>query len=100
MQYSYNGDNRLTQILDTNGQGVIFTYYGNGDSNGLPYDLKSITSVGKWSAKKTISFTYNTAVDKDSLLHNIKNLIDAKNQVYVTNTYDENDRVLSQQYGS
>ncbi len=100
LQYSYNRDNRLTQILDTNGQGATFAYYGNEESNGLPYDLKSITITGKWSIQKTISFTYNTIADKDSLFHNIKDLIDAKNQVYVTNTYDENDRVLSQQYGS
>jgi hypothetical protein len=48
---------------------------------------------------KTIRFEYTTGTDEDSA-YNMTKLIDANGQTYVANTYDGNDRVATQQYGT
>lgn len=71
------------------------TYYSSGDTLGGESDIKEIT-MQNGTSTKTIGFTYSTGATNP---HNIIKLIDSKAQVYVENTYDNNDRVLSQKYG-
>ncbi len=90
--YAYNANARLSSVTDFNGRAVNLAYYAAGDAGGSANDLKSVT-IAVGASTKTISFSYTGS-------HNLQNLIDAKGQTYVTNTYDTNNRVLSQVYGS
>lgn len=104
---------RLEQVTDPYGRAVLFDYYMWITSDWLTWDLKSIT-VFHDGEYKTTSFAYDTSVtyvyDKkwkiiDVIVdhvksHNMKRMVDAKWVVYVTNTYDANDRVTTQTYGN
>lgn len=97
--YAYDTTDHLTSVTESGGKRVTFTYYGSGDVDGGLHDLKGIT-IQNGSETKTIGFTYLSNTGDDNLDHNIKRLIDSKGQIYVENTYDTNDRVLSQKYGN
>lgn len=97
--YTYDTDARLTTVTDSTGRHVDLAYFTSGVPEGSTNDLKSVTTTNADNAEKTVSYTY-TKVDGDAKLsHNIKTLIDAKDQVYVENTYDINDRITAQKYG-
>lgn len=100
IRYIYDTTDRLTHIEESGGKSISFSYYGSGDIDGGLHDLKSIILHGSGVTDKTISFTYFAHTGDNNLDHNIKKLIDSKGQVYVENTYDTNDRVLTQKYGN
>lgn len=91
INYVYNTDSRLQEIIDFTGKKVIFGYSEAGD-------LTTI-KIGNETNPRQISFEYITGNPNAKLNHDITKLIDSKNQTYVENTYDENDRVSIQKYG-
>ncbi len=99
ISYTYTPDNHLSQVSESGGKTVQFAYYGSGDILGNQNDLRSIT-IGASSTieEKVISFTYSQNPDS-RLAHNILTMTDSRGQIYVTNTYDSGDRVLTQKYG-
>lgn len=100
VSYEY-ASHRLAHVTDSLGRSVEIAYYGSGDTDGVIYDLRSFTlRYGSGSEDtKTISFTYDTATDP-SLAHNIRTMTDSRGQVYVSNTYNTDDRIIAQTYGS
>ncbi len=92
ISYLYNTGSRLEKIIDFNSKEVSFSYSENND-------LISI-KIWKDTSVKEIKFEYISWNANEKLNHNISKLTDSKNQVYVENTYDENDRVISQKYGN
>ena len=88
VSYTYNTDNLLSRIATINKQ-VNFEYDNS--------RLSKITLVSG-TKSKNISFVYSSGTSEQDI-NNITQLLDSKNQVYVENTYDTNDRVISQKYG-
>ncbi|MDD3302108.1 MAG: DUF6531 domain-containing protein, partial [Candidatus Gracilibacteria bacterium] len=106
IKYTYDETYKLKRVTDPDGRYVEFSYYGDMETDGSLYDLKSIkihnsdnTEIPTEQKEKTIKFTYYKNSTDNKLSNNIKTLLDSKNQIYVTNTYDINDRVISQTYG-
>lgn len=97
--YSYDDTDHLTSVAESGGKSVSLSYYGSGDTDGGLHDLREIV-IKNGNETKTIRFTYFTNTGDSNLDHNIRTLIDSKGQVYVENTYDTNDRVLTQKYGN
>ncbi len=96
--YEYTAAGYISRVTDNTGRSVILAYYDGTTADGYDGDLKSIILHNSETSEKTIGFTYFKSSDP-SLAHNLISLIDSKGQIYVTNTYDTNDRVLSQHYG-
>ncbi|MDD3145630.1 MAG: DUF6531 domain-containing protein, partial [Candidatus Gracilibacteria bacterium] len=94
----YNENSRIQNITDFNNNKVEFTYFDINETEGNQFDLKTIKMINGTSEKE-ISFTY-TSGDTFESSHNIVKLIDSANNTYVENTYDTNDRVLTQTYGN
>jgi RHS repeat-associated protein len=104
-----NYDYRLTQITDTLGRAVNLTYNTNGQ-------LQTITDF----ASRTVTFAYDTmgrlsTITKPATTQfpsgvvktftydaggNLLTIKDGKNQVFVTNSYDAQDRVYQQVLGT
>ena len=95
---TYNENSRVQDITDFNNNKVEFTYFYINETQWSQFDLKTIKMIN-WTSEKDISFTYTMWVDFESS-HNIVKLIDSANNTYVENTYDTNDRVLTQTYGN
>ena len=95
--FDYYDHTRIERITDFTGNTVDFSYFGSGSTDGMLYDLETITTTNSGSTRD-ISFTYTVAETFEDA-HNIVKLIDSQDNVYVENAYDENDRVLSQKYG-
>lgn len=96
--YSYDDGKRMKSITDFSGRSVTLSYFSDTDTGGSAYDLKSIT-INNGNTPKTISFTYQKDPTSEMLSHNILTLTDSSGKEYVKNTYDANDRVISQKYG-
>lgn len=108
--YAYYGHGRLRLLTDPTGRSVTFNYYQDSDTGGSTYDLRSIViqnpvdfsldpgAPSPWPINKTISFTYQKDTT-EILSHNILTLTDSSGAEYVKNTYDTNDRVISQKFG-
>lgn len=88
----------MKSITDFSGRTVTLDYFGDTDIDGSAFDLKSIT-INNGDTPKTISFTYQKDPISEILSHNILTLTDSSGKGYVKNTYDTNDRVISQKYG-
>lgn len=95
--FDYYDHTRVQSITDFTGNSVDFTYFGTGATDGGQYDLEKITTTNS-GVPRDISFTY-TISDEFVDAHNIVQLIDSEDNVYVENIYDENDMVASQKYG-
>jgi YD repeat-containing protein len=95
---SYHPDSRIKDLTDFNWNKVEFIYFWTWDIHWNQYDLKTIKMTNSWSTKQ-IWFTYNTWSTFESS-HNIIKLIDSAWNTYVENTYDSNNRVLTQKYWS
>jgi len=95
---SYYWHSRIYKIIDFAWNEVEFIYFGENETEGNQFDLKTIKMIN-WNSEKEISFTYTIWADFESL-HNIVKLIDSANNTYVENTYDSFDRVASQTYGN
>ncbi|MCH2188406.1 DUF6531 domain-containing protein [Candidatus Gracilibacteria bacterium] len=95
--FTYYDHSRLQTITDFLGNTLDFEYYGSGATDGSEYDLQKIITTNSGESKE-ISFTYTIGDDFESS-HNIVDLIDSAGNIYVTNTYDANDRVIDQQFG-
>lgn len=96
--YDYYDHGRLKSITDFSGRTVTLAYYSETDDGGSAYDLRSIT-INNGADPRTISFTYQKDATSEILSHNILTLTDSKGNEYVKNTYDADDRVVSQKYG-
>jgi len=93
---TYYGHSRIKDITDFNGDTVEFIYFWTGETDGDEFDLKTITTTNTISSKE-ISFTY-TMWDTFESSHNILQLIDSENNIYVENTYNGDDRVATQKF--
>lgn len=86
--FTYNVDGLLDSIVETPSRAVTFTY------DPITNDLLKITQPATTQFPSGISkiFTYDAK-------HNIKTVADGKGQVYLTNNYDPQNRVINQTYG-
>lgn len=99
--YAYLANGRLDTVTDGSSREVKLQYYTTGDTLGGENDLKSVMiSSGNPVQTKTISYTYSKVAGNETLSHNLKTLVDARGQTYVDNTFDANDRVISQVFGN
>ncbi len=97
---------RLTRITDTVGRAVDFTYDSEGRLISLSYAGRTI-QYGYDTAANLISVRTPTSSDYPSGLttryaytkHNLTSITDPKNQTFLTNVYDNLDRVTTQTYG-
>lgn len=96
--YSYGSGSRLESVVGTNADSASFAYYANEDEGGNEGDLKSVTMRNN-GLERSISFTYQKDATSETLSHNLLTLTDSNGNVYVTNAYDEDDRVATQKYG-
>jgi RHS repeat-associated protein len=100
--YEYD-NNRLIKVTDPYSSKVELSYFTWSTNSWSLYDLREI-KIKNWSwtenswNTKTIKFEYSTWWT-DETNHNITKLFDSKNQIYVTNTYEQ-DRVKTQKYWS
>lgn len=88
IDFAYDGKGRLTTITDFAGRSWSYTYDANDN-------LISFTTPGTtdYPAGLTTTYTYD---DK----HNLMSIIDPNAQTYITNHYDDQDKVDWQTYGS
>lgn len=86
---------RLKQITDYAGRTLTYNYNDNGD-------LISATSPAtpEFPKGKTTSYTYSSGQSSEALNHNLLSITDPKQQTYLVNDYDTNDRVATQLFGS
>ncbi|MDP2938467.1 MAG: RHS repeat-associated core domain-containing protein [Candidatus Omnitrophota bacterium] len=89
INFNYNDDGRLTTITDFAGRTYSYNY--DSSRNG---DLISFTTPAtpEYPSGNTTTYAYTD--------HNLETITDAKAQTYLTNHYDSEDRVSSQDYGS
>jgi YD repeat-containing protein len=90
---TYNPDGRLVSVTDFAGRSVTYDYYGLGDTNGSPGDLKSVTMPAVTGTPTTNDFplgkktvysyttTNSTGQTDDRALHNLASITDPKQQV-------------------
>ncbi len=99
IDYNYNENDRLSEVIDFNQNSIEFTYYGEDEEGGNKYDLKKITLNKDWESKDIV-FEYDSGKDDIYLNHNLTKLIDSEWQVYVENSYNEDNRVEYQIFGN
>lgn len=114
-------DYLLTQIIDPSGRALTLSYYTVEDGvkqgrlrqivdftdRALTYDydddgnLISFTSqpTAEYPDGLTVSYTYSGGDDNILLNHNLLTITDPASQTYLTNTYDDLDMVINQEYG-
>jgi RHS repeat-associated protein len=95
--YSYTQSGLLERVTEPGGRQVNLTYFASWSTLGNEWDLENI-QIKNWTDEKNIGFTYSKNTDT-KLAHNILTMTDSKWAIYVTNTYDTNDRVITQKYG-
>jgi RHS repeat-associated protein len=78
LQFTYDANNRITQVSDNAGRTVTYVYDGSGR-------LWKVTHPGS----EITEYTYDTS-------HRMLTIKDPKNITYLTNTYDANGRVATQ----
>ena len=101
IRYDYNGNGKISRVSEQWWRAVEFSYYNPWSADGTGDDLKSVRIIN-WASSKSIDFSYTVWFwpQQEELNHNLKKLVDAKGQVYVENTYDSNDAVVSQKHGA
>ena len=82
---NYNANGQLQSIVDFSGRAYTYAYDPSGNG-----DLLSFTTPATegYPAGFTTTYSYTE--------HNLKAITDAKGETYLTNYYDENDRVYQQ----
>ena len=94
----YRENTRLEDIRDFNSNHVKFYYNYEDWIDGSINDLSVIKTLNGTSSKEIV-FEYTTW-DNHADKHNITKLIDSEKNIYVENTYDENDMVSTQKFGN
>ncbi|MFA4842824.1 MAG: RHS repeat-associated core domain-containing protein [Candidatus Omnitrophota bacterium] len=86
---NYNANGKLETIVDFSARTYAYAYdsLGNGD-------LISFTTPATASYPSGLTTTYTYTE------HNLTSITDAKGATYLTNHYDQNDRVSRQEYGA
>ena len=91
----------LEKVTDFSGREWTLTYDAN-------LDLETVTTPSveyldeqgqTLTAGKTTTYRYSSGFADDRLNHNLISCTDPRGNTYLTNHYDGNDRVISQQYG-
>ncbi|MFH1232104.1 MAG: DUF6531 domain-containing protein [Planctomycetota bacterium] len=92
--FTWNADNRISYFEDWIGRRVSFTYDGQGD-------LISVThpATTEYPNGNTTQYTYSSGDDFFWMNHNMLTITDPNNNTYLTNVYDDWDRVTTQTYG-
>ena len=85
---SYNEKGRLSNVADWTGRTIKYGYDENDN-------LISITSPATADYPEGLTTTFSYFDN-----HNLKSIIDPKDQEYLTQTYDDQNRISSQIYGS
>ena len=112
---AYNAAGFISDITDFTSRTWHYEYYGPGDPDGNPGDLKScrlppVTGTpngNDFPAGKTTTYTYSKGFAEPRLNGNLLTITDPKGQTYLRNTYATNaspgdlnfDRILRQQWG-
>lgn len=100
ISFFYNGDGTLHQIMDLSGRIVTYEY----DPDPQRKHLLKVTSPvvtypgNQFSGGKGVSYEYDT-VNIDARRHNLLRIKDDLDVVFLENTYDDRDRVVSHRYG-
>lgn len=81
INFSYNPNGRLSKIVDFSGREIIYTY----DTR---HDLVSVKDAMGFETK----YSYDSK-------HNLQTITDPKGQVYLSNVYDDKDRIFTQKEG-
>jgi len=84
---SYNENGRLESITDFAGRTWTYEYYPNGD-------LKKVTTP------PTTDFPQGTSTTHAYDSHNLTTITDGKGQTYLTNHYNDQDKIDWQTYGN
>lgn len=92
--YSYTASGQLALLASSDGRRVAFEY-----SDGEYGDLARVR-MGRGESERVISFGYAPGTPSIELAHNLATLTDPAGNIYVENTYDADDRVVSQRYGT
>jgi RHS repeat-associated protein len=98
IKYTYDNTYKLKRVTEPEWRYVEFNYFWDQETDWSLYDLESVKIHNSETKEKTINFTYYKNATDNKLSNNIKTLSDSKWQIYVTNAYDTNDRVISQTY--
>ncbi|MDZ4861167.1 MAG: DUF6531 domain-containing protein, partial [Candidatus Hydrogenedentes bacterium] len=108
-QIGYGADDLIDSFTESNGLGrvVSYTYYGASNPDGNAGDLESVTypaitgtvTNNDFPSGRSLTYTYDTSVTP-SLQGNLLTIKDGRNNTILTNTYDSNDRVVKQVWGS
>ncbi|MEK7450198.1 MAG: DUF6531 domain-containing protein, partial [Planctomycetota bacterium] len=96
ISFVWDANNRLDYFQDWSGRKIDFEYDVNGD-------LSSVTSPAApldYPNGKITRYDYYSGNTDARLNHNLRSITDPKNQVYLTNVYDANDRIQQQTYGT
>jgi RHS repeat-associated protein len=92
----YDADGMIGSVCDFTGRCWVYTYYGAGDPDGLPGDLRTVTTpaiVGTPNGNdfpdgRTVRYTYTTGNADDRLNHMLTSVTDPRGFEVVSNEYD------------
>ncbi|MFH0888318.1 MAG: RHS repeat-associated core domain-containing protein [Planctomycetota bacterium] len=94
IKLKWNDKGRLDEIEDFNGRKVKYTY----DTD---YNLVSVSSpaTDEYPQGNATAYTYSNGFTDTKLNHNLLSVTDLKSQIYLVNSYNEGDRITTQNYG-
>jgi RHS repeat-associated protein len=99
---AYRADGRIDRVVDFIGRRVVYDYYQDSEADGSSGDLKSVRSpavVGTpngndFPAGKKTAYTYTEGFAHEDLNHNLLTIVDPKGQVWLSNTYSDEQQPL------
>jgi len=106
----------IESVCDFTGRCVTYAHYDGVESGGNFGDLKSVTSPAvtgtptgnDFPQGKTVTYKYSTGNADENLNHNLTEIVDAKGQTFIVNSYASTtnpantnyDHIESQRWGS
>jgi len=95
--YTYDYDpttGRLISVTDFSGRTVTFSYNSEGQ-----LIMVTLPATSAFPSGIATSFTYSSGFADPRLNDNLLTITDGKGQTYLTNTYDAEDRIQTQDWG-
>jgi len=95
IRFNWNDKGRLSEIVDFSGRKIQYTYDDD-------YNLVIVTSpaTAEYPQSNTTAYAYSSGFEDKNLNHNLLSVADQKNQTYITNHYNTDDRIATQDYGA
>ncbi len=101
IEFLYNFEGRLREIRDFSDRSIIYSYDPNGDLVGVRSPIVVGTPTGNdFPGGKSVTYAYHNGCLNPELNHNLLTITDAKDQVFLVNQYDAEDRIRKQFYGT